>query len=152
MIVHVKRAEFDVYIGKPASPTPHHWGSPFAKGDLASFDAWLDGTAYQDIEPERRLWILNNLPALAGKTLGCWCEPNAPCHGQSLARLAQSAVDAMTAFAAPNEPLSYVWQGGKRVHICTVLGQGLSPAEQAKYNRLRAEARRLHPEYYEVKK
>lgn len=169
-IVHVKREKFDIYIGRPAKPTPYHYGNPFshkegtqaavkvatAEEAVQAFDDWLDGTAYQDIEPDRRLWILNSLPTLAGKILGCWCvtpeHPDAPCHGRVLARRAQSAVEAMEAFAAPGEPLSYVWQDGKRVHICTVLGQGLSPAEQEKYNQLRAEARRLHPEYYEVTK
>lgn len=158
MIVHVKRAAFDVYVGKPANPALWHYGNPFGKGEEAvqAFDDWLNGFAHQDIEPERRLWILNSLPSLAGKVLGCWCvtpeAPDAPCHGRSLARRAAGAVEAMEAFAAPGEPLSYVWQDGRRVHICTVLGQGLSEWEQAKYNRLRDEARRLHPEYYEVKK
>lgn len=172
MIVHCKRAPFDQYVGRPAKPTPYHYGNPFSHkpGTLAAvkvetaeeavqaFEDWLDGAAYQEVEPERRLWILNSLPSLAGKVLGCWCvtpeQPDAPCHGRTLARRAASAVEAMQAFAAPGEPLSYVWQDGKRVHICTVLGDGLSPAEQDKYNRLRAEARRLYPElfHYEVKR
>lgn len=169
-IVHCKRSTFDVYVGRPGKPTPWHWGNPFSHkaGTLAAvkvataeeavqaFEDWLDGTVHLEIEPERRLWILNSLPSLAGKVLGCWCvtpeAPDAPCHGRSLARRASGAVEAMDAFAAPGEPLSYVWQDGKRVHICTVLGEGLSEWEQEKYNRLRAEARRLHPEYYEVKK
>lgn len=142
MIVHCKKAPFDVYIGRPAKSTPYHYGSPFAKGNVQAFDDWLNGFAHQEIEPERRLWILNRIPTLAGKTLGCWCDPDVPCHGRILEAMAAAAIDAMHAFVTPNEPLSYVWSDGKRVHISTVLDQGLSEAEQERYNRLRGEVRR----------
>jgi hypothetical protein len=47
---------------------------------LLAFNDWLDGTAHQDVEPERRQWILDNLELLRGETIGCFCKPK-PCHG-----------------------------------------------------------------------
>ena len=79
LVVHCKRARYDVYIGRPS-----RWGNPFHVG--------RDGTRVQVIARDER-WLeeqpelLAALPELAGKTLGCWCAP-APCHGELLARLA----------------------------------------------------------------
>ena len=79
MVVHCKRQEFDVYIGRPSK-----WGNPFVIGKdgsrdevIAKYEAWLIS------QPA----LIANLPELAGKTLGCWCAPFA-CHGDVLSRLA----------------------------------------------------------------
>lgn len=78
-VVHCKKEKYDVYIGRP-SP----WGNPYEIG--------RDGTRLEVIEkysqyirsnPE----LLQKLPSLQGKTLGCWCAP-APCHGDILMELA----------------------------------------------------------------
>lgn len=100
-VVHCKKDSFDVYIGRPKGKEQFHFGNPFTwkAGTKASvvlpegtdcieaFREWLEGTDYQDVEPERRQWILDNLHTLKGKTIACWCKPLA-CHGDVLAELA----------------------------------------------------------------
>ena len=78
-VVHCKREQYDVYIGRPSQ-----WGNPFVIGK--------DGTRAQVIKKYEQ-WIqtqpalLAALPELKGKVLGCWCSPNA-CHGDVLVKLA----------------------------------------------------------------
>ena len=79
----MRKEPFDIYIGRPSK-----WGNPFRIGK--------DGSR-EDVIQKYRDWILANsnlmaqLPLeLKGKTLGCWCKPNA-CHGDVLAELADEA-------------------------------------------------------------
>ncbi len=81
-VVNKRRAEFDVNIGRPSK-----WGNPFVigrDGDRAEVIRkhliWIEGQ--QDL-----LAVL--VKELRGKTLGCYCAP-APCHGDTLAALADS--------------------------------------------------------------
>lgn len=69
----------DVYIGRPS-----RWGNPFKIGRdgdratvIAKYEAWL----------RQRKYLMEALPELKGKRLGCHCAP-LPCHGDVLARLA----------------------------------------------------------------
>lgn len=68
----------DVYIGRPSK-----WGNPFVIG--------VDGDRDEVIEKYSR-WVKTQpqlmaaLPELKGKTLVCWCKPQA-CHGDVLACL-----------------------------------------------------------------
>ncbi len=78
-VVHCKREKHDVYIGRPSK-----WGNPFVIGKdgsreqvVAKYRQWLLG------QPQ----LLAALHELKGKTLGCWCSPEA-CHGDVLAELA----------------------------------------------------------------
>lgn len=77
-VVHCKKESYDVYIGRPSV-----LGNPFTIGK--------DGTR-EDVIEKYRNWILTQpkllklLPALKGKTLGCWCFPK-PCHGDVLVEL-----------------------------------------------------------------
>ena len=95
---------YDIYIGRPpaARDTGQHFGNPFSdKPDsraavilptreeaVAAFRDWLLGHAWQDVEPDRRRWILDHLHELKGKRLGCWCAPLL-CHGEVLLELAE---------------------------------------------------------------
>lgn len=92
---HCKIDRCDVYIGRP-SP----WGNPFSHKEgtkaefvvgsveeaVASYEAWIK------TQPQ----LIARLPELQGKLLGCWCKtprkPDAPCHGDVLARLADEQV------------------------------------------------------------
>ncbi len=80
-VVHCKRERCDIYIGRPSE-----WGNPFEIGK--------DGTRQQVID-KYRAWIrtqpalMAKIPALKGKTLGCWCHPK-PCHRDVLAELADN--------------------------------------------------------------
>jgi hypothetical protein len=92
-VVNVRKSEYDVYCGRPKGNEKFHYGNPFShnprsKAEIVvatreeSIDAcrrWLEGEAYQDVEPERRVWILEHLHELKGKILGCWCAPKS-CH------------------------------------------------------------------------
>lgn len=77
-VVHCKRSNYDVYIGRPSI-----WGNPYKIG--------VDGTreeviaAYENYVRSRPD-LLRRLPEIAGKTLGCWCAPSA-CHGDVLVKL-----------------------------------------------------------------
>lgn len=78
-VVHFKRKEYDVYIGRPSK-----WGNPFEIGK--------DGDRGTVIRKYRE-WVVTQphlmaaLHELQGKVLGCWCSPKA-CHGDVLALLA----------------------------------------------------------------
>ncbi len=80
LVVHCKRAPYDVYIGRPSL-----WGNPFRlrAGDdrahvIARYHEWLL------TQPELIRRAKNEL---RGKRLGCWCAPQA-CHGDVLAAIA----------------------------------------------------------------
>ncbi len=80
-VVHCKRSPYDVYVGRPSK-----WGNPFAIGKdgirqevIAKYEAWLDS------QPD----LLDALPELRGKVLGCWCYPM-PCHADVLVRRANA--------------------------------------------------------------
>ncbi len=78
-VVHCKRAQHDVYIGRPSK-----WGNPFVVGrDGSRADVIRKYEDWIHTQPH----LLAALPELRGKTLGCWCSP-AACHGDVLARLA----------------------------------------------------------------
>ena len=80
LVVHCKRNEYDVYIGRPGP-----WGNPFEIGK--------DGTREEVVEKYAE-WLLAQ-PALVerakielkDKVLGCWCAPKL-CHGDILVELA----------------------------------------------------------------
>ena len=77
-VVHCKKSDFDVYVGRPSK-----WGNPFEIGQ--------DGTRSQ-VSQKYEDWIqtqpelMDALPELKGKILGCWCTPK-PCHGEILKKL-----------------------------------------------------------------
>lgn len=95
--VNLKREQCDVYVGRKR--TGMHFGNPFSHigyGQIKvgsrqeAVDAyldWLSGTAWLDVEPTRRKWILENIATLRGKRLGCYCKPLA-CHADLLAEAA----------------------------------------------------------------
>lgn len=95
-VVHCKRAPYDVYIGRgrcPRTGQPGRWGNPFRIGRdgtreevIARYADWLAG----ELDAERI--GLEELAALHGKALGCWCAPQS-CHGEVLERAAAWAAE-----------------------------------------------------------
>lgn len=87
-----RKQPFDVYIGRPS-----RWGNPFthrpeiARGRPDMIVVPNREAAVQEYRRvlvyERQL-LLTRLPALFGKTLGCWCKPE-PCHGDVLVEMAE---------------------------------------------------------------
>jgi hypothetical protein len=80
-VVHCKRAQADVYIGRPSK-----WGNPFVVGVHGDRDQVLQ--MYRDWIVKQQ-HLMNALHELKGKTLGCWCSPK-PCHGDVLVELIEA--------------------------------------------------------------
>lgn len=87
LVVHCKRAPFDVYVGRPGP-----WGNPFSHqaGTLATYKL----ATREDSIIRHRAWFMSQPELverakreLRGKVLGCWCAPRA-CHGDTLAEVA----------------------------------------------------------------
>lgn len=84
-VVHCKRSEFDVYIGRPSI-----WGNPFVIGKdgdraevVAKFRAWFMGQP--DLMERAKV-------ELKGKVLGCYCAP-LKCHGDVLWEIANGGTE-----------------------------------------------------------
>ncbi|QIG71768.1 hypothetical protein EVB32_298 [Rhizobium phage RHph_TM39] len=63
------------------------YGNPFILGKdgdrvnvINKFRDWIKGISCQEVEPIRRRSIVESLPSMKDKVLGCVCAPN-PCHG-----------------------------------------------------------------------
>lgn len=86
-VVNLNHDEYDVFIGRGSK-----WGNPFTHiKDKATLADFIVETREEAIESYRE-YILNNkelmeaLPELEGKTLGCFCKPLS-CHGDILLQL-----------------------------------------------------------------
>jgi len=81
-VVHCKKSNYDVYIGRPSD-----WGNPFVIGKDGDRD---------DVIRKYRNWIMRQPDLLArakkelrGQRIACWCKPEA-CHGDILAEIADA--------------------------------------------------------------
>lgn len=77
-IVHCKKAQYDVYIGRPSK-----WGNPYVIGPDGTREEVIQ--KYEEHIRSSKI-LMRALPSLAGKTLGCWCHPK-PCHGDVLIKI-----------------------------------------------------------------
>lgn len=80
-VVNKIRAFYDVDISRAGQ-----WGNPFRIG--------ADGTRAEVIEKYREWvvtqpYLMNQLPMLKGKRLGCYCHPLS-CHGDVLVALVEA--------------------------------------------------------------
>jgi hypothetical protein len=80
LVVHCRRAPFDVYVGRPSV-----WGNPFRLRTererarvVEQYRQWLEG---------QPALLARARGELRGKVLGCWCAPR-PCHADVLAAIA----------------------------------------------------------------
>lgn len=101
-VVHCMREPYDIYVGRTS--TIHRlerskWGNPFWIGPdgtreevLAKYAVWLMGKL--NAEP----YLEEEIKAMHGKRLGCWCRPpegfrgRLLCHGQVLAWIANGGI------------------------------------------------------------
>ena len=90
-VVHMNKDPYDIKIDRTTI-----WGNPYSCEENTSA-IYKVNTRKESIEKYRE-YILNNkellerLPELKGKVLGCWCKPSA-CHGDVLADLLNRKVD-----------------------------------------------------------
>ena len=100
IVVNVKTDEYDINIGRTPGKTLH-FGNPFPLTSdkpedrqkcIQRFSDWLFGRRFQDLEPERRKWIIDNLHKLKGKRLGCYCKP-LDCHGDVYAMVVNNHIN-----------------------------------------------------------
>ncbi|MGH8517896.1 MAG: DUF4326 domain-containing protein [Panacagrimonas sp.] len=83
-----------VYVGRPTQ-----WGNPYRVGGRAhgALDPATAVAHYQDalLKGELRARdgsaLIDQLCALRGKDLGCWCDLDKPCHADVLLALANGA-------------------------------------------------------------
>jgi len=80
LVVHCKKAPYDVYIGRPSK-----WGNPYKVGPITREEAIEK--YLQDLINDP--FLLSHINEIQGKVLGCYCKPEA-CHGDILARLANA--------------------------------------------------------------
>jgi hypothetical protein len=88
-IVNVRKAKFDVYIGRPGP-----FGNPYKIGKRANREEVLVAfSVYFERRVNREQWFRQEVEKLKGKVLGCYCAGDAPltakdphvCHGQIIA-------------------------------------------------------------------
>lgn len=127
-VVNIKNESCDVFIGRKEAGM--HFGNPFShlKKSRASvvvasrdeailcFQLWINGTAWQHVEPERRQWILDHLHELKDKKIGCFCSPLS-CHGDVYVE--------MTREILPRRSMD-------RIDLCEGSEPGSIPGEAAK--------------------
>tara|TARA_R100000306_G_C4311718_1_gene110547 strand:+ start:111 stop:383 length:273 start_codon:yes stop_codon:yes gene_type:complete len=82
-IINIKLKEpYDIYIGRAGKGQNGKWGNPFSKGsreeNIAKFEEYL----------LKSPWLMQDLPELLNKKLGCFCKPKA-CHGDILKKYAE---------------------------------------------------------------
>jgi hypothetical protein len=87
LVVHCKRAPYDVYIGRPSD-----WGNPFSHLSVSAARFHVESRdeaikAYEEWFRAQPELIERARHELRGKVLGCWCAP-LPCHGDVLVRIA----------------------------------------------------------------
>jgi len=72
-------------------------------GAVADFESWLliMDPKWQNIETERRRFVLSKIDTMKGKKLGCFCEPQL-CHGSVYVRLVGTYVDMRALGREPN--------------------------------------------------
>lgn len=81
-VVNCRNASYDIYIGRPSK-----WGNPFTISSRCSREQAIQ--CYKEWILSQP-WLTEGLHEIKGKTLGCWCKPQA-CHGDYLAELADAS-------------------------------------------------------------
>jgi len=83
-VVNIYKERYDVYIGRAGKGKDGYFGNPFVlkKGEprgstIERYKEWF----YTRIEIDDE--FRERVESLRGKTLGCFCKPNA-CHGDVL--------------------------------------------------------------------
>lgn len=99
--IHAHRVQLSRKAGAKLPPNtvvvsrPSKWGNPFKVTPersqilaVGAFQTWLTAEGVTAGIADRKQWMLDNLKALRGKNLACWCKPGTACHADVLLRLA----------------------------------------------------------------
>jgi hypothetical protein len=62
---------------------PSIWGNPYKIGKHGTREEVIEKYSTWLWLPKQQQYLLERLPELRGKVLGCWCYPE-PCHGNVL--------------------------------------------------------------------
>ena len=84
-VVNIRISEYDVYIGRAGKGQDGYFGNPFRLRANESRGATIDRYReyfYDRLETDPD--FKNRIHELKGKTLGCFCKPDA-CHGDVIA-------------------------------------------------------------------
>lgn len=110
LIVNCRHSPCDVYVGRGRGSI---WGNPWVLGPdgtrdevIDRYETWLRtgrGFGHPEATEENRQRILHSLPALKGKTLGCWCHPER-CHSSVLLTLLSAHEKAAQGEKRPSLP------------------------------------------------
>lgn len=85
VVVNLRHQKFDIYIGRDCYGFPKSkWHNPFREGRDGDRQEVI--RKYEAYLRNQRADLIDQLPELRGKILGCWCKP-AACHGDVLVRL-----------------------------------------------------------------
>lgn len=105
-VVNVKVESCTYYCGRDKH-NEMHFGNPFShipnipntilvntREDACDrHNTWVRGLSDFDVEPERRIWIIQNLEVLRNNKLGCFCKPKR-CHCDNYVILLAEAIAA----------------------------------------------------------
>ena len=85
-VVHCKKEEFDVYIGRGSK-----WGNHYSHKEGTLAEEVVESRTEAIKKYEEYLLsnedLMSSLSELKGKVLGCWCKPKS-CHGDILLKYA----------------------------------------------------------------
>ncbi len=87
-VVHCKKEPYDIYIGRPSI-----FGNPFSNKDNTLAKYKVD--TVEEAVAKYKEWVVTQpeimelIPTLKGKVLGCWCNDLTKCHGSILIKLAE---------------------------------------------------------------
>lgn len=91
LVVHCKRAPYDVYIGRASKSAPKgftcEWGNPFVMKNQSVQERTRVCEAYKEWLMDQPDLVAKAKRELKGRVLGCYCSPLA-CHGHVLAEVA----------------------------------------------------------------
>lgn len=113
-VVHLKRDPYDVRIDRQSifgNPWTHKQNTKAqfivrSRAEaIACYRDWLLGIRFQEVLQRQRRLILEALPSLRNKTLGCWCKPKG-CHGEVLIELLEMRQPALQVISVARKPIS----------------------------------------------
>lgn len=88
VVVHVRKKPFDIYIGRAFAEFPESkWANPFHLKDPNDPQERYEVAGQYEEHVRSRPDLIAALSELEGKTIGCWCRPKFPCHGDILIKL-----------------------------------------------------------------